>query len=645
MRKRTIGLVVCLGVAALGAAFSYAVAFAASQVTFDNYDVRPTLVASRELFFAYAQFDVTTNEEAGVDSLCFFLHDEFAVYNICDTTGLKFAYTEKKVDYSLNYSLSANKVCVKLNRTLAKGDTLSMYVFYSGKVTPNPIKSAADFMRFTKEGFFVRGPGSCLWFPTTASAVEDLNQPVHMAVEVYAPDTWKALAEGELESVTRPGEVKLAEGEPEPKVGIGEIHPFRWVTKGKIPLSSAVLMAADYDTLSARVGSETVSFWHFDSPEDSTAAVGLFGTAKEVAGFFEKNYGDYRSSDSPHRFTMVETPVYGDFFSGTIMGLSKGFVREAKTKAKQATLSSLIASKMVRDFTVPAVDSAWPGAAFLLESVPSYAYVPAIEAVYGKSFVVESSENVIKKYAERRKLGEKEEETGVGPEPTLASLRASDIPRYKDAFLFEGRGAYVLHMMRRLIGDESFFVVMRSYLASFAEQPSGERPPVPPGFQESKKRARLEDFVQIAEAASGRRLDWFFSEWLYGDVLPDYRIADMRVSVSHDTTFVDVKVENTGTGLMPVPVTLFTSKGQRTSEVWLAAHESAEMRFISKSQPKRVEIDAQKWILQSDISNDGMDVTLPKQAPSKQTLPKPPLPKQSPAKQPLPKGTSPKQGK
>ena len=126
------------------------------------------------------------------------------------------------------------------------------------------------------------------------------------------------------------------------------------------------------------------------------------------------------------------------------------------------------------------------------------------------------------------------------------------------------------------------------------------------------KLARLEDFVQIAEAATGKRLDWFFSEWLYGDVLPDYRIADVRVSVSRDTTFVDVKVENTGTGLMPVPVALFTDKGQRTSEIWLAAHESAQMRFITRSRPKRVEIDPEKWILQADVSNDGVDISPPK---------------------------------
>jgi hypothetical protein len=45
--------------------------------------------------------------------------------------------------------------------------------------------------------------------------------------------------------------------------------------------------------------------------------------------------------------------------------------------------------------------------------------------------------------------------------------------------------------------------------------------------------------------------------------------------------------------------------------VLLAAHESAQLRFITRAKPKRVEIDPQKWILQADIRNDGVDVSLP----------------------------------
>jgi hypothetical protein len=555
----------------------------AASVLLDNYVISISASPHSEALIATAAFDVTTGSESGLDSLCFFLHDELNVDNVYDKQRKQLKFTQSKEYYSLNYSLEANKVCVRLAQKLARGDTLRLTVFYQGKFSQYPVRSVADFMKLKSDGLFLRGPGYSAWFPTVAVASEEMNTLAAMDVSVEVPADWKAVCEGE-QSTDRGSEASS-----------GRSALFRWITNERIPISSAVLLASNYDTLSAHVGRQKLSCWYFRSPEDSSASAKLFEAVKEQLGFFVKNYGDYEGSSSPPRFTLVETPIYGDFASGTIMSISQGRVREAGSPQKRAELASLIASKMVRKFTVPAVDSSAPGAAFLLESIPSYAYVPAIEGTFGRQFVLESSESIMQRYLTGRKKADTGK-PGFPPEKPLSEVLVSEIPRYKNIFLLEDRGAFVLHMLRKLVGDKNFCLVIRSYMGAFTGQP---------------KRARLEDFMQIAEAASGKRLDWFFSEWLYGDVLPDYRIADMKVRVSRDTTFVDVKVENIGTGLMPVPVALFTDKGQRTSEVLLAAHESAQLRFITRAKPKRVEIDPQKWILQADIRNDGMDVTLP----------------------------------
>ena len=587
----------------------------ATDVFLDNYVITFDASPGSEELIATAAFDAMTGSEAGLDSICFFLHHELNVDNVYDKDRKQLKFTQRKEYYSLNYSLEANKVCVRLPQKLARGDTLRLNVFYQGKFSQYPVRSVVDFMRFKSDGLFLRGPGHSAWFPTTAIAPEDMNGLARFDVEVQVPLDWKAICEGELSSSRNP------------KASFERAVPFRWVTEERIPISSAVLLASNYDTLSAHVGRQKLSCWYFRSPEDSRASAKLFEVTKEQLGFFVKNYGDFEGSSSPPRFTLVEMPIYGDFSSGTIMGISTGRVREADSPQKRAELASLIASKMVRKFTVPAVDSSAPGAAFLLESIPSYAYVPAIEATFGKQFVLESSGSIMQRYLAGRKRAESGK-PGFPPEKPLAEVSVSEIPRYKDTFLLEDRGAFVLHMLRKLVGDENFCLVIRSYMAAFTGRPestggesqgpsssggavSSEAAPGAEVNHAVPKRARLEDFAQIAEAASGQRLDWFFSEWLYGDVLPDYRLADKKVRVSRDTTFVDVKVENIGTGLMPVPVALFTDKGQRTSEVLLAAHESAQLRFITRSKPKRVEIDPQKWILQADISNDGLDVSLP----------------------------------
>ena len=68
------------------------------------------------------------------------------------------------------------------------------------------------------------------------------------------------------------------------------------------------------------------------------------------------------------------------------------------------------------------------------------------------------------------------------------------------------KGAWVLHMLRNIIGDEAFFAGLRNYGDS----------PLKYGT------AVTEDFQGYMEAASGMDLDWFFQQWIYGHGNPNY---------------------------------------------------------------------------------------------------------------------------
>jgi hypothetical protein len=70
------------------------------------------------------------------------------------------------------------------------------------------------------------------------------------------------------------------------------------------------------------------------------------------------------------------------------------------------------------------------------------------------------------------------------------------------------KGATVLHMLRGIIGDETFFAILRTYAAS---------PMV------AYKSAVTDDFQAIAEQVSGRKLDYFFQQWIYGQGYPVYK--------------------------------------------------------------------------------------------------------------------------
>lgn len=96
------------------------------------------------------------------------------------------------------------------------------------------------------------------------------------------------------------------------------------------------------------------------------------------------------------------------------------------------------------------------------------------------------------------------------------------------------KSAMVLHMLRRLIGDETFFAGLRQF------------------YQDSKyRKAGTDDFRTAMEAASGKDLSRFIDAWIFQSDIPRLRFA--RRAVSRD----QIHLEFTHLGeVMPVPVTV-----------------------------------------------------------------------------------------
>lgn len=100
--------------------------------------------------------------------------------------------------------------------------------------------------------------------------------------------------------------------------------------------------------------------------------------------------------------------------------------------------------------------------------------------------------------------------------------------------LVYNKSAAVLHMLRRLLGDEAFFSGLRRFYTEQKFQKTGTA-----------------DFRRAMEAESGRPLDRFFEQWIYGTAIPRLRYA---------TTIADggvtLRFEQLGTLLFDVPVTV-----------------------------------------------------------------------------------------
>jgi hypothetical protein len=99
--------------------------------------------------------------------------------------------------------------------------------------------------------------------------------------------------------------------------------------------------------------------------------------------------------------------------------------------------------------------------------------------------------------------------------------------------LVYNKSASVLHMLRRMVGDDAFFEGLRQFYATSRFEKAG-----------------TDDFKNAVEAAAGRPLDRFFDQWIFGSTLPRLKVTS-RV----DAAELVVHIEQLGE-VFDVPVTI-----------------------------------------------------------------------------------------
>ena len=152
--------------------------------------------------------------------------------------------------------------------------------------------------------------------------------------------------------------------------------------------------------------------------------------------------------------------------------------------------------------------------------------------------------------------------------PVYLGYRLGHIRNQPTVFraLVYNKGAAVLHMLRRLLGDEVFFSGLRTFYEDRRYQKAG-----------------TDDFERAMEVASGQVLDRFFERWIYGAGIP---------RVSYSSTIGDrqvtVRFEQQGNTVfdLPVTVTLVYADGS-TSSVMVPVRDKQVERVIPTSAPVR----------------------------------------------------------
>jgi hypothetical protein len=160
---------------------------------------------------------------------------------------------------------------------------------------------------------------------------------------------------------------------------------------------------------------------------------------------------------------------------------------------------------------------------------------------------------------------------------------ATDESRVFDSNLSYDKASWVLHMLRHVLGDATFFAALHQYRADW-------------GY----RSATTENFRDACEAVSGRNLDDFFQQWIYGEYYPIYRPSWTAAAAAGgwDVTLTLEQKQTWQLFHMPVDITITHGAGTTT---FVVDDSLASQSFVLHvaGQPVALEVDKDGWILKT----------------------------------------------
>ena len=162
------------------------------------------------------------------------------------------------------------------------------------------------------------------------------------------------------------------------------------------------------------------------------------------------------------------------------------------------------------------------------------------------------------------------------------------------------KGGWVMWMLHNLMGREQTLAGLQEFIRNYKDGPDF---PVLQDLVET-----LRPFAPDADAYQA-----FVDQWFFDVVVPEYRLRDEEVAEANGSWTLRVRVENVGTGTMPVEIAVESGdrwpEDETSSEpsvdyrtvrqtVELSAGESETLTFSVDFEPKRVTVDPDALVLQ-----------------------------------------------
>ena len=210
-----------------------------------------------------------------------------------------------------------------------------------------------------------------------------------------------------------------------------------------------------------------------------------------------------------------------------------------------------------------------PGGSILSEGASHFSALLLLEQVKGPRARMEAARRLEEIYARDR---------SADAERPLVS---NDGTREGDKVTKYDKGGWAMWMLLQHMGRDQGLAGIRKFMREWKDKPD---------------HPLIQDFLATMRpfASDPAAFDELTRQWFYEVVLPEYKLSEARKEKTGNGWKVMVRVENAGTGRMPVQV----EAGKSRVTVTLGAGESRTVTLYSPDEPERVVVDPDVQVLQ-----------------------------------------------
>ena len=477
--------------------------------------------------------------------------------------GPQYLFVDSAYSGSQRVTLSSSNgiVRVSLTREYSYGDTgvVTLYYHVNNPGVANSGKQRGFYLYYSGEqvptetvphtlAYTMSEPSDArYWMP----CYDDPSDKALCQISIRVPDGFVAASNGTLVS-------KVDNGDGSTTFNWSEDYPVSTYLMCATAARFAVIQRTYLEN-----DSVSIPVQYYVYPEDSAAAVSNgecnIDTVISMIRFYSSLYGPYPFDK--YGMTGIEPFYYGGMEHQTITTLRRSYEFNRRVVAHE--LAHQWWGDMV---TLGTWKDIW-----LNESFATYSELMQLQHLNQAAFEDELNFYASQFFAE---------------DSTIRYPIYAPPPGYIFGLAEYYKGAWVLHMLRNVVGDSTFFAIFRAYRSAFAYG-----------------NAVTSDFINVVNQVTHSNMNWFFDEWIYGQGYPVYAFTTRTTGDSLDFYLKQEQI-NAPIFKMPVEFAVY-SGGQETTFRFVDSLESQSASFVYQMAADSVVLDPGNKIMKQTVAWSG----------------------------------------